>query len=116
MKGSHPMLALSLDVNEKIFIGEPPNQIEVQLVSVKSGKARLSFDAPRHISIDRESVRKAKLENQEPPRGADAACHVVPKGAVMDAKGLAGANAEMEMYLSGDHKQIYSPGSKQEGE
>jgi sRNA-binding carbon storage regulator CsrA len=101
------MLALSLDVNEKIFIGEPPNQVIVQLVDVRNGTARLGFEAARHISIDRESVRKAKLENQEPPRGADAACEIaIPH--MQDVKGLAGANAEHEMYLN-SHKSYQAP-------
>jgi len=49
------MLCLGIAVDEKILIGDT---ITVMLLSTKTGQARLGFDAPDHVAIDREEVRQ----------------------------------------------------------
>jgi len=58
------MLVLSGRENDRFFIGD---DIIVTVVEMRDGKIRLGFDAPRTTSIDREKVRKSKLE--EPKDG-----------------------------------------------
>jgi carbon storage regulator CsrA len=59
-------LVLSRAPDQKIIIGEGPDQITVMVVDIARGKVRLHIDAPRGISVDREEVRQAKLAN---PKG-----------------------------------------------
>lgn len=94
-------LVLSRKVDEKVIIGD---DIEVTVVEIRGDKVRLAFTAPKEVSIHRLEIYLAI--QREKIHAADAAC---------DVKGLAGANAEMEMYRSGDHKQIYS-GDAPQGE
>lgn len=95
-------LALTRAVGEKILIGD---NIVVEVARIQRDKVVLAITAPKEVSIHREEVYEAIKREQM--QVAEAACNV------MDHKGLAGANAEMEMYRSQDHKQIYSQDSKQ---
>jgi carbon storage regulator len=71
------MLVMSRKVNEKIIIGEPPNQVEVMIVGIHGDRVRLGIEAAKHIAVDREEVRKAKLLNPR-PHVAEAATDVEP--------------------------------------
>jgi sRNA-binding carbon storage regulator CsrA len=56
------MLVLKLNLDDKVIIGEGENQVVVQFVEqVCHDKIRLGFDAPRHVVIDREKLRRRKL-------------------------------------------------------
>lgn len=54
------MLALTRNVSESVIIGEGDNEVRLTIVSISRGQVRLSFDAPRHIQIDREEIRLRK--------------------------------------------------------
>jgi len=57
------MLVLSRKPNEKIIIGD---NIEIIVVDVRDGKARLGITAPRNVSIHREEIyQKIVRENNE---------------------------------------------------
>lgn len=51
------MLVLSVKQDERLFIGE---SIEILLVEGE-GQVKLGVTAPRHVRIDRESVRRSRL-------------------------------------------------------
>lgn len=59
------MLLLNAKKHSKIYIGEGDNEVVVMLSDVVvnpdgSVIAKLAFDAPKHICIDRESVRRQR--------------------------------------------------------
>lgn len=49
------MLVLSREEGERIFIG---GDIVVTLVRIRGNKVRLGIDAPEHVAVLREEVRK----------------------------------------------------------
>ena len=51
------MLVLTRKINETILIGD---DIEIMVTRIQEGKVRLGITAPKHLSIDREEIRKAK--------------------------------------------------------
>lgn len=53
------MLVLTRRFNEAIHIGD---DIRVVVVDVQGGKVRLGIEAPDHIRIDREEVRRRRHE------------------------------------------------------
>lgn len=61
------MLVLSRNKGESVVLGD---DVTVTVVDVRGGKVRLSFDAPRSVSIHRKEVyeeiqaEKAKEQNQ----------------------------------------------------
>lgn len=95
------MLVLSRKKDERIMIGD---DITIMVIEIRGDRVRLGIDCPRGIPVHREEVLERIKREQIPV--AEAAC---------DVKGLAGANSEMELYRSGDHKQIYS-GDAPQGE
>jgi carbon storage regulator CsrA len=61
------MLILSVHEDERIFIGD---DIVLTFVRYKStGGIALGFEAPRDISIDRETVRNSKRLGLRKPEG-----------------------------------------------
>lgn len=54
------MLVLSRLCGQRVFIGEPPNQIVVRVVRIHANEVKLSFDGPREIPIRREEVPPKK--------------------------------------------------------
>lgn len=52
---------VKLDVGEKHAIADPEGAV-VELGAAERGFARLTFEAPPQVSIDREEVRRAKQE------------------------------------------------------
>jgi carbon storage regulator len=62
------MLVLSRKAQQKIFIGNPPNQIEVMVCSIYGGKVRLGIVAPKDVPIHRQEVfDKVAVANREAP-------------------------------------------------
>lgn len=51
------MLVLTRGVGESVLIGD---DITVFVKAITGNKVRLSFQAPPHIAIDREEIRKKK--------------------------------------------------------
>jgi len=51
------VLVLTLKYGERVMIGE---DVEVMLVSIRGGQARLGIVAPREVEIDRAIVRERK--------------------------------------------------------
>lgn len=51
-------LILSRAVGQKIIIGE--RLVEIVLVEVSGGRARIGFRAPKNLSIDREEIYCAR--------------------------------------------------------
>ena len=51
------MLTLTRKVGESICIGP---DIRVKVFAYREGKVILAIDAPRHVAVDREEVRRAK--------------------------------------------------------
>jgi carbon storage regulator len=84
-----PILVLSRKRDERIIIGD---NISIMVIEIRGDKVRLGIDAPKDIPVHREEV--AKAIKREKSQG--------------DAKGLAGANAEQEMYLNA-HKSYQAP-------
>lgn len=56
------MLSLSFKVGQSVYIGDNI-VVKVRDVDLTTGDVKLGFDAPKHISIDRESVRKRRIES-----------------------------------------------------
>ena len=54
------MLVLTRKQGEKILIGEGADQITVVVSQIKDNKCRLGIEAPKHVKVDREEVRKNK--------------------------------------------------------
>ena len=55
------MLVLSRKQDEKIMIGD---DITLMVISIQGDKVRLGIDAPKEVSIHREEVYKAILEER----------------------------------------------------
>lgn len=55
------MLALTLRVGETLYIGD---NIKVKVLAKSGRQIKVGIDAPRNISVDRESVRERKLSSQ----------------------------------------------------
>ena len=53
------MLVLSRKKDERIFIGEGPERIELVVVEIRGDKVRLGVEAPRHVPVHREEVARA---------------------------------------------------------
>ena len=76
------MLGLTLRMGDRVFIGpDGPDMVTVKVKNFRNdpkggGRVELTFDAPRHIPIDREALREAKRAEQpaQPPP--------IPTGAV----------------------------------
>lgn len=51
------MLVLSLKIGEKVMIGD---DIEVQLLELRGGQARLGFLAPRDVEVNRLKIWQRK--------------------------------------------------------
>jgi carbon storage regulator len=62
-------LVLTRHLGESIMIGE---EVEVEVVGLKSGTARLKIIAPRSIAVHRREVFDEIQSNPHPPRFADA--------------------------------------------
>jgi len=54
------MLTLYRRRGEKIIIGEGENMITITYLGMDDDRIKLGFDAPRHISVDREEIRLKK--------------------------------------------------------
>ena len=61
------MLVLSRRRDESIMIGE---EITIKIVDVRGDKVRLGIDAPPSISVHREEVFQAVLNEQTPEERA----------------------------------------------
>jgi carbon storage regulator len=57
------MLVLSRKINEALLIGE--GTIRVVVLSVQGDQVKLGIDAPREVSIMREEISQAQLQNRE---------------------------------------------------
>ena len=55
------MLVLSRKQDEKIMIGD---DITLMVISIQGDKVRLGIDAPKEVSIHREEVYKAIMEER----------------------------------------------------
>lgn len=95
------MLVLSRKKDERIVIGD---SVTIMVIEIRGDKVRLGIEAPKELTVHREEVYFAI--QREKMQVAEAAT---------DVKGLAAANAEMEMYHSGDHKQIFTPNQECNG-
>lgn len=62
------MLALSMAVGERIFIGDDV-VITLYRISECGKHAKMAFDAPAEVMIDRESVRRRKDAGKEASLG-----------------------------------------------
>jgi carbon storage regulator len=51
------MLVLSRRIDEAIIIGD---NVRIEIVDVCGGRVRLAIEAPRHVSVDRDEVWRAK--------------------------------------------------------
>jgi carbon storage regulator len=56
-------LVLSRRIGESIIIGEGDSAVTVHVVGFQSNQVKLSFEAPRSVSIDREEIRKRKTQS-----------------------------------------------------
>jgi carbon storage regulator CsrA len=45
---------------EKILIGTGEDTVEIMICKIIKGQVHLGIDAPKHISVDREEIRKDK--------------------------------------------------------
>jgi carbon storage regulator len=54
-------LVLSRRIGESTIVGEGDNAVTVTVVGIQSNQIKLSFDAPRNVSIDREEIRRRKV-------------------------------------------------------
>ena len=79
-------LVLSRKKDESIIIGD---NIKVTLLEIRGDKVRIGIDAPRNLSVHREEVYYAIKREQV----AEAAT---------DVRGLAGADAEMDLLRNWD--------------
>lgn len=61
------MLVLSRKVNENVVIEIGVERVIIMVTRIEDSKVRLSFDAPKSISIDRQELwqRKQNGENHE---------------------------------------------------
>jgi carbon storage regulator len=51
------MLVLTRKTGERVRIG---TSVVVTVVAIDQGRVRLAFDAPAHVAIDREEVRRRR--------------------------------------------------------
>jgi carbon storage regulator CsrA len=56
-------LVFSRRVNESTIIGEGDQAVTVTVLGIQNGQVKLSFSGPRSIAIDREEIRRRKLES-----------------------------------------------------
>ena len=56
------MLVLSRRVGERVYIG---NDITLEILSINRGIIRLGISAPAEVSIDRQEVREARMEQED---------------------------------------------------
>ena len=54
-------LVLSRRIGESVIVGEGDNAVKITVVGFQSNQAKLSFEGPRSVSIDREEIRQRKL-------------------------------------------------------
>lgn len=59
----HSNLIFSRRVGESTIIGEGENAVRVTVLGYQGNQVRLSFSAPRDVSIDREEIRNRKKES-----------------------------------------------------
>lgn len=52
------MLCLSRLVDQALIIGEGADAVKVIVMEAANGKARFAIEAPKHIRVDREEVRR----------------------------------------------------------
>jgi len=58
------MLSLTLRIGEDIVIGDPKNPLgSFRLIEISGEKARISFDFPRVIEINRKKIADRKAQN-----------------------------------------------------
>lgn len=55
------MLTLYRKKGERVIIGQRENEVVITYLELEDDKIKLGFDAPEHISIDREELRLRKL-------------------------------------------------------
>lgn len=55
------MLTLYRKKGERVIIGQGENEVVITYLELEDDKIKLGFDAPEHISIDREELRLRKL-------------------------------------------------------
>jgi sRNA-binding carbon storage regulator CsrA len=71
------MLFLTRRVGGKVIITVPPSQeatvVEVELVRLTAEQARLAFDAPDDVVIDREEIHLDKVESMRFAAATEAA-------------------------------------------
>lgn len=71
------MLFLTRRVGGKVIITVPPSQeatvVEIELVRLTGEQARLAFDAPDDVVIDREEVHLDKVESMRFAKATEAA-------------------------------------------
>jgi len=56
-------LVLTRNVATSVIIGEGDNEVRMTVVGVSRGQVRLSFEAPKHVIIDREETREKRENN-----------------------------------------------------
>jgi carbon storage regulator CsrA len=56
-------LVFSRRLNESTIIGEGDQAVTVTVLSIQNGQVKLGFSGPRSIAIDREEIRRRKLES-----------------------------------------------------
>lgn len=59
------MLVLTRQIEESVVIQVGDETIIVKVIEVSEGRCRLRFDAPRHISIDRQEVYESKNRSKQ---------------------------------------------------
>jgi carbon storage regulator len=55
------MLTLYRKKGERVIIGHGENEVVVTYLESQDDKIKLGFEAPQHISVDREEIRLKKL-------------------------------------------------------
>lgn len=59
-------LVLNRVPQQKIFISHPDGRIVVTVLDVSGPQVRLSFDAPRSVSIERDDMKRGPTETHQP--------------------------------------------------
>lgn len=49
-------LALTRRVGETVVVGQGADEVRITVIGILGGHVRLAFDAPDHITIDREEL------------------------------------------------------------
>lgn len=65
------MLVLTREKDEAIIIVVPdgtphPATIRIIIADIRGNKVRLGIDAPKNITVDREEIHKARMNNDGP--------------------------------------------------